>query len=246
MVIFRPSPFALRLSPFLGFLLLWQVSAMLISSLMLPGPVAVFQRLAVLLLTGHLLADIGWTLFRVVIGVGAGFALGLALGFLLGHSQLGYRLLDPLLQLLRPISPFAWTPLVILVCGLGDRPAIVTILIGVVWPAIVIVFEAVRGIAPELRDLTRVAGATGWARIRLVELPLIGPQLLAALRVLFGVGWVLAVGAEMLAANSGLGFRLMNARYLLDFAELYALIVMIGVVGYVLDFILRRLEPSLG
>ena len=61
-------------------------------------------------------------------------------------------------------------------------------------------------------------------------------------RVLFGVGWVLAIGAEMLAANSGLGFRLMNARYLLDFPALYGLILIIGVIGYGLDLGLRRLE----
>jgi len=162
-------------------------------------------------------------------------------GVLLAHSKALFALLDPLVQLLRPVSPFAWTPLVILLFGLGNAPAIITILAGVFLPAIVIILDAIRAINPDMRDIARIFGASGWTLVREVELPLITGQLLSALRVLFGVGWVLAIGAEMLAANSGLGYRLMNARYLIDFPQLYAVILVIGLAGLALDRLLLRL-----
>jgi ABC-type nitrate/sulfonate/bicarbonate transport system permease component len=220
--------------------LVWQILSLLLASLLMPGPVLVFKRLLALLVAGRLLGDIGWTLLRVMVGTGVGCLLGLVLGVLLAQSRTAFNLLDPVFQLLRPVSPFAWTPLVILIFGLGNAPAVFTITIGVFFPAIVIVYEALRNIDPDLRDIARIFGVSGWTLVRQVELPLIAPALGAALRVLFGVGWILAVGAEMLAANSGLGFRLMNARYLLDFAGLYALIIVIGIVGYLFDLALRQ------
>jgi ABC-type nitrate/sulfonate/bicarbonate transport system permease component len=220
-------------------LLLWQVLAWLVASPVLPAPAEVFQKLGRLAVSGRLFADLGWTLLRVGLGTGAGCVLGLALGVLLSHSRIAFVLLDPLVQLARPVSPFAWTPLVILVFGLGNAPAIVTILAGVLLPAVVIVFDAIRHIDQEMRDIARIFGASGWTLIRRVELPLVAPQLLSALRVLFGVGWVLAIGAEMLAAGSGLGFRLMNARYLIDFPQLYAMIIVIGLAGFGLDRLLQ-------
>lgn len=225
--------------------LAWQILARAISSLLLPGPLVVFIRAFHLLTAGRLLADIGATLLRVIIGSSTGYLLGIALAVGLAHSRPVLVLLDPIIQVLRPISPFAWTPLVILLFGLGNVPAVLTILAGVLFPAIVIAYEALRKIDPDLNDIARSFGVAGWTRIRQVELPLIAPALLTAVRVLFGVGWILAVGAEMLAANSGLGFRLMNARYLLDFTELYALLLIIGIVGYLLDLGLRRLETRL-
>lgn len=221
-------------------LLLWQFLSLAISSHVLPGPVLVARKLGQLLVSGALLADLGWTLLRVALGTAAGCALGLLLGVLLAHSRRLFALMDPLVQLLRPVSPFAWTPLVILLFGLGNAPAIITILAGVLFPAIVIVCDAIQGINQEMRDIARIFGAHGWTLVRQVELPLIAGQLLSALRVLFGVGWVLAIGAEMLAANSGLGFRLMNARYLIDFPQLYAVILVIGLAGFGLDRLLLR------
>lgn len=222
-------------------LLLWTVLARRLDSLLLPEPLAVLKQLLILIRTGGLLADIGWTLLRVALGVAAGFIAGLALGTLLARSAWAYHFLDPLLQFLRPISPFAWTPLVILLFGLGNPPAVITIFIGVVFPALVIVHDALKTIDRDLLDIASVFGARGWLRLCSVDLPLIFPALLSALRVLFGVGWIMAIGAEMLAANSGLGFRLMNARYLLDFVSLYALILVIGIIGWGLDYTLRRL-----
>jgi NitT/TauT family transport system permease protein len=228
------------------FLLVWQVAAWRLGSLLLPPPLTVLKTLWGMLRTGHLAADVGWTLLRVVAGVGLGCGCGLGLGFGLAHSRVLRGLLDPLVQFLRPVSPFALTPLVILLFGLGHAPAIATILAGVLLPATVIVYEAIQGIEPDLLDIARIFGVAGWPRVREVELPLIRGQLLSALRVLFGVGWILAVGAEMLAANSGLGFQLMNARYLLDFPRLYALILVVGAVGWVLDQGLRQVEGRRG
>lgn len=229
-----------------GALLLWTGLARIASSLLLPGPFEVGLRLVRLFASERLGIDLLWTLLRVVIGTGAGALTGFAIGLLLSHSRLLERLVDPTLQVLRPVSPFAWTPLVILFCGLGNLPALVTIGIGIVFPAAVSAVEAVRSIPVELRDITRVFGAAGWTRLRLVELPLIRTELAAALRVLFGVGWILATGAEMLAANSGLGYRLMNARYLLDFPALYALILTIGLTGFLLDRLLQLVRDRTG
>ena len=225
-------------------LLLWHVLALAFDSAVLPAPLLVFRKLVSLAVSGRLFADLGWTLLRVALGTCAGYALGLVLGVLLAHSRVLFTLLEPLVQLLRPVSPFAWTPLVILLFGLGNVPAIITILVGVFLPAVVIILDAIRSINPDMRDIARIFGAHGWTLVRRVELPLIAGQLLSALRVLFGVGWILAIGAEMLAANSGLGFRLMNARYLIDFPQLYAVIVIIGLAGFGLDRLLLRLAAG--
>ncbi|MEO0108763.1 MAG: ABC transporter permease [candidate division WOR-3 bacterium] len=229
----------LGLAGLAGVILLWQFVSSILASLLLPGPFTVAVRATALMFREDLLLDLGVTLIRVSVSVGLGFTVGVLLGVLCAHLHILHRLLDPLVQLLRPISPFAWTPLVILIFGLGNQPVVFTILVGVLPPALVIAFEAVRAINPDLRDIARIFGVSGWTLVSTVELPLIRPELLAAARVLFGVGWILATGAEMLAANSGLGYRLMNARYLLDFPGLYALILVVGVTGLSLDRVLR-------
>ncbi len=186
-------------------------------------------------------ADIVISLIRVFAGVVLGSVFGLIVGFIWVGIKPISSLFDPWLQLIRPISPFAFLPLLILILGLGNWPVIFIIFLGTLLPMIIIIRDALRNIDKDYLDTAAIFGATGSKRAYYVELPLILPIFLSSLRVFFGVGFILVVGGEMLSTNSGLGFRLMSARYLLDFSELYATIIIIGIIGYSLDMIIRKL-----
>jgi NitT/TauT family transport system permease protein len=222
-------------------ILIWYGLSLVIKSAILPSPFIAVYKIKELFIRKSILNDIGISFIRLFAGVILGSFFGLIVGFLLATFKKLFSLFDPWIQLLRPISPFAFLPLLILILGLGTIPVIFIIFLGTFLPMTIIIRDALRNIDKEYLDTAALFGAAGVKRAYYVELPLILPVFLSSLRVFFGVGFILVIGGEMLSTNSGLGFRLMSARYLLDFPELYALIIIIGIIGYSLDLIMRNL-----
>ena len=210
--------------------------------MILPSPLLVFAKIQWLVSKKTIFTDIGTSLLRVISGVMIGSLFGLIGGFLLESASGGLQaVFDPWIQLIRPISPFAFLPLLILILGLGNLPVIFIIFLGVFLPMTIIIRDTLRNINKDYLDTAALFGATGIKKAYYVELPLILPVFFSSLRVFLGVGFILVIGGEMLSTNSGLGFRLMSARYLLDFPELYATILIIGITGYCFDIVLRNL-----
>jgi NitT/TauT family transport system permease protein len=209
----------------------------------LPTPSETLGAIVETARSGQLWKHVVASLFRVSWGFGLAVAGGLPLGIALGLRRRLEQAIAPVLELVRPISPLAWTPIAILWLGVGDLAAVAIIAVATFAPLTLAVRAAVRGMLPTHRRAGANFGLRGSALARRVILPAIAPQLLAGLRLALGIAWLVLVAAEMLAVNSGLGFLIVDARNAGNrYDVVVAGMVMIGLVGLLLDALLRRLE----
>jgi NitT/TauT family transport system permease protein len=235
-----------RLLPFsatAALLVLWTLAARRQTSGLFPDPLQVFAGLGELLSKGLLAKYVVASLFRVTWGYSLAVVTAIPLGLLLGWYRRGEWALNPILQLLRPISPLAWIPISILWFGVGDMAAIFLIYLASSLPLVVAAMNAVRNVPSTLLNAGRNFGLSDRRLLRDVILPAALPQLIVALRISLGVAWLVVVAAEMIAVNSGLGFLIVDARNAGNRYDLVvAGMVMIGLIGLVLDTAMRRLE----
>jgi NitT/TauT family transport system permease protein len=221
----------------------WQIAVTLRPSSLIPGPIAVAQGIGELAVRGLLVKYVVASLFRVTWGYLAALVIAIPLGLALGMMRLGEMAMNPILQILRPISPLAWIPIAILWFGVGDVSAIFLIFLASLLPMTVATMNAVHNIDPVHLAAARNFGIPLRARMRDVLIPAILPQLIVAMRITLGVAWLVVVAAEMIAVNSGLGFLIVDARNAGNRYDLVvAGMVLIGLVGIVLDLLMRRLE----
>lgn len=223
-------------------LLAWQVGVWMRPGL-IPGPIPVARAILELAGRGLLAKYIVASLFRVTWGYLAALVIAVPLGLFLGVVRRGELAVNPLLQVLRPISPLAWIPIAILWFGVGDLAAIFLILLASLFPLVLATMNAVHNIDPVYLAAARNFGLPMRERIFTVLLPAILPQLIVAIRIASGVAWLVVVAAEMIAVNSGLGFLIVDARNAGNRYDLViAGMVLIGAIGVVLDLMMRRLE----
>jgi NitT/TauT family transport system permease protein len=234
-----------RLLPLSGIavaLLAWGGAVALRPSL-IPGPVAVARAIGELALKGLLLKYVVASLFRVTWGYLAALVVAVPLGLFLGMVRAGAYAFNPLLQVLRPVSPLAWIPIAILWFGVGDLSAIFLIFLASLLPLTVATMNAVRNIDAVHLSAARNFDLPARERVIQVLLPAILPQLIVAMRISLGVAWLVVVAAEMIAVNSGLGFLIVDARNAGNRYDLViAGMVLIGLIGLILDLLMRRLE----
>lgn len=235
-----------RLLPFTAaaaLLGLWAVAVRFQTSGLFPDPLQVLSGLGELLQKGLLAKHVVASLFRVTWGYSLAVVTAIPLGLLLGWYRRGEQALNPILQLLRPISPLAWIPISILWFGVGDVAAIFLIYIASALTLVVAAMNAVRNVPPALLRAGRNFGLSDRRLLLDVVLPAALPQLIVALRISLGVAWLVVVAAEMIAVNSGLGFLIVDARNAGNRYDLVvAGMVMIGLIGLALDVAIRRLE----
>ena len=237
MVRLRPVLFAAAL---LG---LWQVAVMRHPGGLLPGPWGVVGGIADLLRHGLLGKYVVASLFRVTWGFGLAVVLAIPLGMAIGWYERAEMALNPLIQVLRPISPLAWIPIAILWFGVGDGAAVFLIFLGCFFPLLLTAINAVRSIPQVYVNAGRNFGLPTTDLFGRVLLPAAMPQLMVGLRITLGVAWLVVVAAEMIAVNSGLGFLIVDARNAGNRYDLVvAGMVLIGVIGLLLDLALRRME----
>lgn len=235
----RPAAFILVL------LLVWQYGSEHQTIKLLPGPVAVLQGIAELAERGLLLKYIVASLFRVTWGFLSAAALAIPLGLLVGWYRRSDMAINPLLQILRPISPLAWIPISILWFGVGDLAAIFLIFLASFLPLMVTAINGVGSIAQVHLNAGRNFGLSPTQLIFRVLYPAVLPQLIVGLRITLGIAWLVVVAAEMIAVNSGLGFLIVDARNAGNRYDLVvAGMVMIGVIGLLLDTGMRSLEKA--
>ena len=224
-------------------LLTWEAVIRFWGSELIPGPLAVVRGIAELIRKGILLKYIVASLFRVTWGFSLAVAIGVPFGLFLGWFRHAYQAFNPLIQVLRPISPIAWIPLAILWFGISDAAPIFLIFLSSVFPITVSATAAVQGIQPVYLRAARNFGLGRVQLFRRVILPAALPQILTGIRISLGVAWLVVVAAEMIAVNSGLGYLIIDAR---NAGKRYDLVVagmlIIGLIGLVLDLIVRRIE----
>ena len=201
------------------------------------------QGIAELSRKGVLWAYIGDSLRRVALGFGAAVAVGVPIGLTLGWYPAVNQVVNPVLQMLRPISPIAWIPVAILLFGVGDGTAVFLIFLAAVFPIVVACISGVATVPAIYRRAGRNFGLSAPQLLLRVVFPAALPQIIVGLRLALGIAWLVVVAAEMIAVDSGLGYLVIDAR---NSGKRYDLVVaamlMIGLIGLVLDLGFRSLR----
>jgi len=240
----RGSPRTRGLGPLLAVLALWEALPRvgLLDPMLLPPASRVLLRLGRLLLSGELLRHTAVSLLRVLAGFALAAAVDIPLGVALGLWPGLRQRFEPLLGILRPISPPAWIPLAILWFGLGARPAVFIMFIGTVLSLLLGVLGAAQGVDRRLIKAGFTLGATRAQAVRLIVLPALLPALATQLRVALGLAWMCVIAAEMVAVRQGLGYLMIQARNLFQTDTVMAGMITAGAVGWALDRLLQAVE----
>jgi NitT/TauT family transport system permease protein len=221
----------------------WWIVVVETESAIFPTPAQVLAGAWELAKDGTLWDHIGASLFRVGVGFGLALVVAIPLGLWMGWIGGAFRTLNPIFQMLRPISPIAWIPLAILWFGVGDVSPIFLIFISSVFPMIV---QTTSGVHTIERRYLRAAANFGVSRavlFRRVVIPAVLPEIIVGMRIGLGVAWLVVVAAEMIALRSGLGYLIMDSRNAGNRYDLViASMIIIGIIGLLLDGITRLLE----
>lgn len=227
-------------------LILWWASTALIAA---PGsflrhfsPLEAFTALGRLATHSDLPIHVLVSLRRVLVGLGLALALGVPIGLAVGSSALLNSATSPAFQFLRMISPLSWMPLAVMVLGVGDRPIYFLLAFAAVWPILLSTAEGVRQLQPAWLRLAASLSATRWETLRHVVLPGVLAHVLTGLRLAIGVVWIVLVPCEMLGVSAGLGYFILDTRDRLAYSELTAMVLVIGLLGFLLDAAARSLN----
>lgn len=245
-----PIPGALYLglsvAGFLLPLILWQwaSAAHLVGRLFLPSPGDVWQSLRHWY-DGTLKIDTWVSIYRVVVGFVLAAFVGVPLGLFIGAYKWCEALLQPINDFVRYMPASAFIPLVILWVGIGEGSKIAIIFIGVVFQIVVMVADAVRKLPNNYLEAAYTMGATPGEALQHVMWRGTWPQIVEILRINMGWAWTYLVVAEMVAANSGLGFAILQAQRFLDTAKIFVGIFIIGLIGLCFDLLFRLMHKRL-
>jgi len=208
-----------------------------------PGPWDVVLGTFALAKGGVLLHHVAASLMRVAVGYLGAVALAIPLGVAMGWYRPIHRALNPMIQMLRPISPIAWIPLAILWFGVGNASPIFLIFLSSFFPLVVGTIAGVHSVERQYIRAGENFGITGLKLLRHVVVPAAMAQIVTGMRIGLGVAWVVVVAAEMVAINSGLGYLIIDSRNAGNRYDLVvAAMVIIGVIGFGLDVLMRRME----
>jgi NitT/TauT family transport system permease protein len=217
-------------------LLVWHLAVVISGTKIFPSPLDVARAVASLAQRSLLWSYIRDSLFRVASGYLAAVVLGVPIGMLFGWYRSLDRAANPVVQMLRPISPLAWMPLAVIWFGVSNAAPIFLIFVGSFFPIVVASANAVRNVPQVFLRAGRNFGLTTPQLMRRVIFPATLPQILSSLRIAFGVAWIVLVASEMIAVDSGLGYLIIDAR---NAGKRYDLVVagmlLIGTIGLLLD-----------
>jgi nitrate/nitrite transport system permease protein len=175
------------------------------------------------------------SLVRVAKGFALAIALGTPLGFLLGLSRTFQRAFDPLIQILRPISPLAWLPLGLIIFQRSEPAAVFTIALCAMWPTVINTAVGVRSINPDYLNVGRVLRLSRARMLRKIIIPATLPYVFTGFRLSLGIAWLVIVASEMLTGAPGVGGFLWQEYNSLVYSHILLSIVTIGLIGYALD-----------
>lgn len=225
-------------------LLVWALLAASggINPVFMPGPVKVVQRIATWWTEDDLLADAGISIMRVVVGWALSALIALPLGLFIGSWRCVQALLEPLTDFIRYMPAVAFVPLVMLWVGIDEGAKVAIIFIGTFFQMVLMVAEDVRRVPMAQIEAAQTMGATQAEIVEKVIIPSSKPALLDTLRVTMGWAWTYLVVAELVAANSGLGFAILKAQRFLQTDKIFAGILLIGLAGLLTDQAFRWLH----
>ncbi len=230
----------------LGLLVIWQLVYTVgnFGDALFPSPLGAWKALVKIAKNGILIKSIGTSMYRFAIGYISGVVAAVLLGLLLGRFGNAFKYINPVVQLLRPISPTAWMPFIALWFGIGDIPAIVIIIIAAFFPVLLSTVSAVAGIDPIYLKVSENFGIKQPQIMWKIIFPAAFPQIANGIHLALGTAWIFLVAGEMIGCQSGLGYLIIDSRNNIDAATLMASILVIGIIGLLLDSILKALEKK--
>jgi NitT/TauT family transport system permease protein len=218
----------------------WILSSLgLVSKVFMPGPVDVFRRAVTWATQDKLLNDTFISIYRVTVGWLLSAVIAVPIGVLIGTFRPVQALLEPLTDFIRYMPAVAFIPLVMLWIGIDEGSKIAIIFIGTFFQMILMVAEDVRRVPTTQIEAAQTMGATRGEIIELVLLPAAKPALMDTLRITMGWAWTYLVVAELVAANSGLGYAILKAQRFLQTDKIFAGIIIIGLIGLIIDQLFR-------
>lgn len=228
-------------------LVVWQIAFWVsdVNAALFPSPLQAFNALTEMVSNGILFTHIGASMYRFAAGYVSSVIIAVLLGLVLGRMPKIFQYINPAVQLLRPISPMAWMPFIVLWFGIGDIPAIVIIFIAAFFPVLLSTVSAVGGIDPIYLKVSENFGIRQPQIMWKVIFPASFPQIANGIHLALGTAWVFLVAGEMVGAQSGLGYLVIDARNNLRADILFADIIVIGLIGLFLDTLLKAAEKQI-
>jgi len=226
----------------IAILLWWACSFSLSKEFRGFAPVPTLEALGGLVGTSMFWHSVLDTMARLLGGLAVSILVGVPTGILIGYFRRASELTQTLFQFLRMISPLSWMPIAIILFGVGAAPVYFLVAIAAVWPIIINTAHGVEKVDQTWIKVAQTLGGKGWGIVLRVLIPAIMPDILTGIRLALGVAWIVIVPAEMLGVASGLGYSILNYRDVTDYSSLMAIIVIIGILGYTSDALLRVLQ----
>jgi len=229
---------------FLLLILFWQLVIYLgrYQSSLFPSPRSVGKALVEMFTLNHIIIDILASMYRFTIGYLSAVTLAILLGLIFGWFPRLFHYVNPICQLIRPISPIAWLPFIVLWFGIGDIPAIVIIFIAAFFPVLLTTVSAVKNIDDIYLKVAKNFGINKHNVLIKIVFPASFPQIANSLHLALGSAWVFLVAGEMSGAQTGLGYLIIDARNNLRTDYLLGTILVIGIIGLLLDGLIRLFE----
>ncbi|TDD81602.1 ABC transporter permease [Actinomadura rubrisoli] len=233
---------------------LWEITTRVVKETYFPPPTTIVKALhemwfsgpaSRLFLSDKAGDDFSTSLTHLFIGWAAAGVVGVAVGAAIGRSQVLHDLLDPALQFLRAVPPPTLVPFFIMVFQLGATMQVVTIAFGVVWPVLLNTSDGVRTVDSLQLETARVFGVSRLRRLTTVILPAASPKIFAGLRVALSFALILMVISELFGSTAGIGSQLIGAQRNFDLPQMWAGIVMLGILGFLFNAVFMLLERRL-
>jgi sulfonate transport system permease protein len=195
--------------------------------------------------SGELFKHLGISIYRVIQGYLLGATLGILIGILIGLFKVAEEAFSLIFGLLRPIPIIAWMPVLILWLGIDEASKITVIAIGSFWPVLLNVVDGIKNVDKKYLEVARILEKSKFDTLIKIVLPSALPSIFTGLRVGIGIAWMCVVGAELIAASSGIGYLIMYSRELLQSDVMFVGVFSIGITGLLIDWLLKIIELRL-
>lgn len=224
----------------IGFTLLiaiWQAAIILgqYDASLFPPPLLVYKGIVSLIQDGTLFTHLQVSLYRFIAGYVSAVVVAVVLGLAVGLMTRLWAVIDPVVQVLRPVSPIAWSPFIVLWFGIGDAPAIVIIFLAAFFPVLLTTVSAVRKVDPVYLKVAQNFELKRRQLLTKIIFPAAFPSIANGLHIAIGTSWIFLVSGEMVGAQSGLGYLIVDARNQLRLDLVFSGIILIGLCGLLLD-----------
>lgn len=225
-------------------LLAWEASsyARLVDPVSLPRVSVIFASWGRTLANGELLRQLLPSLGRIFTGFGLAVIVAVPLGLLMGSLTVVYRLLEPLTEFVRPIPSSAYIPVAILFLGIGNGMKVFVVFLACLFPILLNTYSGVRGVDPTLDDTGRTFGLSPLKALRQIVFPAALPSILTGMRISLGLALIVAVVAEMISGNTGIGYFILDMERIFRVPEMFAGIFTLGVLGFLINLLFLRIE----